>query len=530
MTIIIDDYVYLNQTGSGNYDNLNPYIIGDVKISYGISGNSLTDRIASTGTMKFTLNNASKKFTPGYAGCMPFFKQGTLVWHRMYPDFTGSVYCKFFGRISSIVINAEDNTVDVTVVDWMDIAATFPIVTPTIQTNKRIEEVVASVISMIPSDIRPIATEYNIGQITFPTVFDTVTYRTTAMGEFNKLVLSELSYIYVKRSGTFGEKLVVEDRYTRDGTRTIVKIPSYYITLNTELDFILTTEDGDHLFVEGGQDLHIDSTMTSVELRYGENLINRLGAKVYPRGFDSSPQILFRLNAPLYIADGVPITNLKGTYRDPTGVAQRVNGKDMLAPVSGTDYKMTQNEDGSGANLTASLTVTPVYGTESVIYTLSAVGDSGWITILQAKGTGIYLYDPVEYIAENAASQRAYGYREKTIEMKYQDSVSSAIDTVNVLIAQNLSPRMNMNSISMLANTSEYLTMAFVTADIGDLIVVTDSMTGITGMYYINNVSFTLKQGGLVYFTWGLVEALTIDNSYWILDTSLLDSQTILGY
>ena len=220
----------------------------------------------------------------------------------------------------------------------------------------------------------------------------------------NKLSLSELGRIYVKRDGLYGEQLVVQGRYTRNASDTQAKITVESYLLTEDSDY-LTTEDGDRIVISTKETPTFLSSMQTVDLNYGNNVYNKISVRAYPRTLDTTPQVLFTLNSPLQISASEVIDNVKVTYRDPSGTATRVNGKDMITPVSGTDYAMFSNSDGTGTNLTANLTVDVTYTSDSATYTLTNTGGSpGWITLLQARGTGIYTFDPVIYTAKDTPS------------------------------------------------------------------------------------------------------------------------------
>jgi hypothetical protein len=74
------------------------------------------------------------------------------------------------------------------------------------------------------------------------------------------------------------------------------------------------------------------------------------------------------------------------------------------------------------------------------------------------------------------------------------------------------------------------LMMSFLYLDIGDMVYVKESNTAIDGYFFIQGIKFTIQQGGIIRFTWKVVEALSLDTAYWILDTSTLGISTKLGY
>ena len=122
--------------------------------SYGISNNTPADRVATTGRLQFRLNNSTGKYTPGMPGSLSYFTKGGWIF-LVFEDVNNVDYHKFCGHIDNISINVEDETVDVLALDWMDYAAIFPIVIPTILYNQKIEDVVPVIVATMPVRQRP---------------------------------------------------------------------------------------------------------------------------------------------------------------------------------------------------------------------------------------------------------------------------------------------------------------------------------------------------------------------------------------
>jgi hypothetical protein len=232
------------------------------------------------------------------------------------------------------------------------------------------------------------------------------------------------------------------------------------------------------------------------------------------------------------------IVNLHIPYRDPTGGAPKACGMDMVAPLGYDDdpvnytFRMSVNDDDTGGDLSATLTVAPTYGLEAVDYVLTNAGAVGYVTCLKAIGRGIYIYDPVENVAMDTTSRDIFGYKSDTIDMKYQDDVNTAASVCALFLARNKAPREIPIAITFMANINTTLMLAFLTIDMGDLIRVTETQTGIDGYCYVQKVEFTIKPP-LIYFTWSLKEALSMSEFYWLLEDAtygLLDSTTVLGY
>jgi hypothetical protein len=543
MTHIFPDSVHF-EVYIGNWVDLTPDVIGQQTATWGITGNSQIDRVASSGQMEFTLRN-DEGCLGGIAGYYSPYVSGSMAgWRTGLPCrlrfvLSETEFIRFFGRISGIQPTSGSNgprQVSVTVADWMELAATNPIISPELAYDQRIDQIVPLIVAGMP--IQPQRTIYHPGQDTFPTAFDTVRSNTRVLSEFNKVALSELGYIYLRHDQPYGETLVVEGRHTRSANDSLLMTP----LLSFESDRLLM-EDGDHLLQETGdliviealKQMEFNNNMTSLDVSYGTNVVNLIQAKVYPRRIDSAAtSVLFSLSTPIALAAGETKANIRALYRDPTAQASKVNGKDMVNPVATTDYLMYANSDGTGSNLTANLAVTAVYGSEGVYYTLvNTGGTAGYVTKLQARGRGIYTYDALEYVTEDATSRDQNGYLPLVLDMKYQNDPTNAVSISTVLMNQDKDARQIVNGLTACGNYDSDLMRAFLYGDVGDLIHLTESQTGADGYYYIQQVSFILKPVGVIHFSWLLKEALNLEEVYWELEVagkSELGTTTFLGY
>jgi hypothetical protein len=282
-------------------------------------------------------------------------------------------------------------------------------------------------------------------------------------------------------------------------------------------------------------DAIFDNSMMAADVGYGSHLFNRISVKSYPRLVDiAATTVLFSLSSPTSLAAGETKTDLRGTFRDPVGGASKVAGMNMVTPVATTDYQMFANRDGTGTNLTANLIVTAVYGASDVLYTLHNTGGTpGYVTKLQARGKGIYIYDPIEYVNEDTASKNEYGYLELSVDMKYQQNTETAAALADVMLSQLKDPKISLNKITYLANYSDFAMMMFFTLDIGDLINIKESLNGVNANYYIQALDYKITPGKIIKCIYTVAEASSLSSNYWQLEMigfSELGTTTVLGY
>jgi hypothetical protein len=256
---------------------------------------------------------------------------------------------------------------------------------------------------------------------------------------------------------------------------------------------------------------------------------------VYPREVDAAAtSILFDLDRYIQIGAGATKT-ITGRYRDPNQEAVSVSGKDMVTPVATTDYLMNTASDGSGSDITADLDVTASYGANGVEYELTNNNAStGYITKLQARGKGVYVYRPVEYSAEYSTGISADGRRTLNIAMPYQDNPLAGESFAEVLLDIYATKRLVLTAVEYIPNKSADLMSAFMFLNVGDRIPIEISEKGISSEFVIQSINFTLSPGGFYWCRYGLIpESILPASDFWRLGEagySELGETTKLGF
>ena len=545
----------------GKWVDLNAYRLQAAGItgSMGIRSSNPIDRVASTGQLTLVLHNVNNLFTPGHANCMSGFQSGMRF--RLRLTYEGRSRTRFYGLVppNGIEIGTTQfmSVTRVTVLDYMEQMAIHQLDLPTYTTDKRLEQVIALILANMP--IKPLSTSYGTGRSTFASVFDTLRDKTRAMQEVSKATLSELGYVYIKQTADSDEVLTVENRGFRSG-----KALAQVSVIDSTTADIRITQAGDTRITQAGDTRILQLTTPTVDavfnnnyreigVKHAESYYNQVDSKAYPRKVDTSDVVLFALERPLEIGANETVT-MKGRFRDPNQEAQTVAALSTVAPVSGTDYIFNAAEDESGANLTADLEVTAVYGANGVDYTLENTGAiTGYVTQLQARGKGVYIYRPVEYMEKDEELVANDGARTLNLDLPYQDDPLQTTDIAVALLDRHKAKHTTINSITLIANRldtsinrigtgtpgtsgayyTEYLINAFMDLNIGDKIKVVAPSVGIEQDYFIQSIDFTITSGDIVTYTYGLQDAMYETSDAWILGDStygVLGITTILGY
>jgi hypothetical protein len=393
--------VELELAGRGNgWTDVSAHVVTPLDVDYGINGTGPNDRVASTGYFNFGLRNPDVVgyYAPNHSNKRSGFALGIRT--RLSFVVGGlTTIRKFVGKITNVspVTGTEGaGLVRVTAVDWMDDAASQTVSDLALLESVRGDEVFDALLGAVSE--QPNAVEIiEEGQDTYLYAFDNSDQRSiTVMSELQRLANSEAGYIYLKGDPSVGGVLTYESRTVRG--RTTSNIVTFYDTLE------LT---------------QLDTEQTRDMVRNVMRLV------IHPREVDAAAtSTLYQLRNEIKIE---PLTafRLIGSYYDPLQKAQKVGGKD----VSVSSWLVNANPDGSGADITASFSLSISYGPNGFNAVITNNGtQTGYLTTFILQGRGIYDYANVTVEESDAASIANLGARVATIDQPYQHDPAVAAE------------------------------------------------------------------------------------------------------
>ena len=491
-----------------SWTNISDVVIsGGLNATYGISGSGPADRVASTGTLTFSLDNSESNsagllgyYSPNNANKRSGFELGIGV--RLAITYSGVTYYKWRGFLTSIEPLGgikRERTTQCVAVDYMDDAASALLNQVALQINKRSDEVFSAVYANLA---RPApATSIGVGASTFAYALDNVQDESTSvLSAFQTIAASEVGFIFTKGDTTQGGTLVFENRTARQASASVTTISNDMIEMTAN--------------------------------RSMKELLNRIKVTTYPREVDAAATtVLYNLsNTNTTVATGATLT-IDAAYTDPNQKAARVGGTAMVTPVATTDYTMNTLADGTGTNLTANFTVTPTFGANSAkLIIVNTSGSDGFITFLQLRGKGIYTYDPTISTSQDTASQYLYGINSLSYDMPYQDTLTVGQSAADYFKYVYKNPLTYLRDITIDANASPTMMGYALSREISDRITVSETVTGLSADYFINAVNLSITSNNQIAVTWTLAPSA---GAMWLLGTvgsSELGSRTVLGF
>jgi hypothetical protein len=483
-------------------------VLGDVRAGSfdlawdsGISGNGPTDRVASPQTCVFNLDNTAGNsgsvagyYSPNHGSKRSGFALGIRM--RVTLTYSAVTYYDWIGTIDRIQPSPgkTPRISTITAVDWMDEASRYEVQGVPVALSTAADAVLTALLAAMPK--QPNATSFGAGSDAYlyaPAAGPNEKY--SALSEFQRIAMSELGFI-VLRGGTAAGNA---------GTLT-------FIPRSALVQTPYNTSQG--TFNDSMLDMGAEQSRESALNVFRCNVPGR---RVDPPG---TPVVLFSMSQSVSIEGGAAAATYFGPYSDPAQQAARVSGFNMYgsagqpAMVLGTDYYFTSNPDGTGTDLSANLTFTASPGSDSVRYVVSAtVTGFFWA---QARGFGMYDYDPVSVEIRDNTSVTAYGENPVDMDLTYQSDPSFGRLAGTYLIAYWKDPTTQVPNVTFLANEDNTSMLAALQRYPGDAITIQETQTGVNKLFRIQSTKKRMVEKFL-YCTWSLSPMVDVTD-YWILE------------
>lgn len=477
---------------------------GGVAAQYGIQGSTALDRVASSGDCRFILRNDAENsgstqgwYSPGHASARSGWESGIPV--RVVATYLGVDYTVFRGKLRRIAPTggtARSQRVSVIAYDGMRDLMEAHARDVTVQTNASEAALITAVLDAIPTGSQPIARDLDTGVDTYPIAFDNLGSGTRAGSVIRDLTVSAFGIFVVKG----------------DGTATYINRHQLALAAS---QYALTTM----------HDLDVDDDL--------DRRANRVRVTAHPKPISAAAtDELYTLPSGTTITLSSNVAReLFTPYSDPNDRMTPVGGVSVVtALIGGTHYSANSAEDGTGSDLTASITATLTPFASSGKWSLTYTG-SGIAYIRLLKVIGKAVRDPGAQTVQSYTA-RDYGDRVLEIDMPYQDDLAVAQDAADFLKGQYIDISSVPASVEFLANTSSALLVQALTREPGDRITLTESVTGLSSVEaMITKVSRTFSAGGILRCRWGLAPASTLALWQWgVTGASEWGETTVYGF
>ena len=445
-----------------------------IEWSQGIQGTSMTDLVASSGTLSLVLDNdvtnswgAQGAYTPNHANvCSDLWLRDIAV--RIGIVYLGryDYYVYYLSKIEPSAGQFLAPTVELSGEDWISRAALANVPPLAVQVGQRPDQLIASILAATGAP--PINATINTEpQTVFTYALHTESDGTKLLTVLQKIAQSAGGAIFVDSDETDGETLRYEHRLMRPARAVIAAL---------------------------------DNSMSDLEASWSvEETVDLVRVQYNPGRVDTVDQVLGSMPSPQRIpAGGGVLVELR--LRDPDGLANNVSALSLVTLVSGTDYLASSIEGDGGQDLNASLSIARRETTASSVsyYLVNTAAVPMYVSLFQQHGKGIYLYDPIFY---------ALGAESPIMPSEYNGQyMSNYFDAKN--FAEMLYSRLHdetrpeVGRVGFYADYDSTFFRYFSTGHIGHPYTLTEAVTGLaTRKFYINGRTMRIERNTL-YVEW----------------------------
>lgn len=305
------------------------------------------------------------------------------------------------------------------------------------QSGETENDLIQAIFDALPTAVQPASVDYDTSLDTYDYALTNASRGTKALSLMLDVLTSAQAFGYPKANGV----PKIENRQAR----TLATVG--YAFAETELDELEVPSDRGSVFDQARVTIHppdVDAAATTV---------------------------LYAMGARVAVAPGQTV-EVWGDYADPTNTKTLIGGIAQVTPiVITTDYTGNSASDGSGSNLSTDLSISTSAFAASVLFEITNNGSSTVWALCQIRGKGIYDPAPQSFSAGTGA-------RILDVDLKYQDDAAVAQALADYLYAQYSSLADQVNGLSFNPQKSAALMAQALTGEIGDVISVTETMTG----------------------------------------------------
>lgn len=468
----------------------------------GFTGAGVGDRLEEVGALSFTLSNGPQNsvgltgyYSPDHVNKRPGFDLGIGVRYRINDN------VRFTGILNSIQVvpgSYGPRTTACEAVGWMDTAARERLSNLPVLMNKRGDEVFQTLIDSIPLASQPLAIEKDLSADIFPYTLDhTRDEQTVLRDELFRLTSSGMDRVWTRGNGT----VVYESRTRRPA-------------------------------VVSDTDIYTDSNGFVAAHDRDNGLINRVQCTVHPRLPSSVSVVMYSLNQPMALIPGVT-TVVLAPWTDPNNPDVRVGAVSLDTVVPTIDYLVNSLQDGTGADLTLSLTVVTGLSGNATEFTLTLAGsETGWLTKLQQRGKPLFDYGPTVTSWDDSVSQGKYGLAADAVDMSYQADLRFGLEVAQYFVYLMAYPVTQISGLVRIVDLSRdsIELRRSIDREISDRVRLIDPVTGLNRSFFINSISETAIENTLTTeFSFGPADS----TAFWqlgVAGASELDVSTVLGF
>lgn len=486
----------------GAWEDLTPDTVArsGLTIKSGIDGSSPADVVAAVGTCSFTLRNDAGNsggvegyYSPRHANVrdgwgfgVPVrvaFSSGVIEDAMRFTGFVTTIDAEPGAyRAKRVRVTCEDGIRKLLDADVREVA---------IQQGKTEAELIGVVLDSLPADAQPVARSLDTGANVLPVAFDDLGSGVKALGLIGELARASQGKVFLRGDGA----LVYRNRHN------LGPLASSSMSFSDDMHGLRAPSSVDACFNR----VRVTTRQKTISLAATERLYDNV------------------VDLPAATSNQEFWTD----YTDPLSGERRtrIGGTDVVTTLVAGVHYFAGSEPG-GTELTANITATLTPFATTAKWTLSNSGASAAKVTLRVVGKAIRDLGPS---VREAVSTQAYGARTFGLDLKYQGSSDFGGQLAAHLVTLYEDLDNQIESVEFIANASSDFMAAALQRQPGDIVTITESMTGITSATQcIQSVELQVSEPCWIRCRWTLAPA-DISGGAWVLGTSELTNDAELA-
>jgi hypothetical protein len=454
-------------------------------LTRGMADNVPTSRTASVGSAVFDLINSSRSvgglvgyYSPDSANFNDVTTYGKRV--RWLATYSSADYVLWSGRIRSLLPDAGaslSRLAHATAHDAIGDLSLFTIRDVTPQISQTETALIKTIAEALPAAVRAITVRDDAKE-TYPYALDDLGDDAgNALAVLNALTISAWGWSWVDVYNAI--------RYRNRTTQSAKTATA-----------TLANADIEDLTVLGSQ----------------EGVYNRVRVTVHPRFVDTAATTQLCSGAGLLVPANKTIT-VWMDYRDPTTENKMIGGTSTVTPLTTpSHYLANAAADGSGANLTANISiVTTAFASSAKFVITNAGGTDAYMTTLQLLGKGIYDDGPLVF--EDVTTGPFY---DNTLDVDFPykaNGLTAAGGSISNSLLGSLSvfTGTQISEVAFDPQRSATLMGYALTMDIGDVVSLSETVTGISAANaVIVGITHEIAPGTILRTRWKLANHVPV--------------------
>lgn len=451
-------------------------------VGRGIRGNSPTDVLADPGQAVFALDNTSENeggieswYTLGHPDCRAGWDYGTPI--RFVLERNDVVHERWTGKLENVLAEPFPTGLRAHVIvgDIIHTLSEQEIRSVEPQHDKTEVELLDAALDSLPAESQPDTRDFDAAISQFTYAFHDLGGGANALGVLQKVLVSAQGFAWPLANGA----LHYENKVSR----------------------VLRTSR--HHFINDFENIDVPSSL--------DNVFNRFRLTTHPKNDADDLVVIWANDGALAIEPGaVNVQQISATYRHPDNDEQLI-GAFYIEPLDpGVDYEGNSAEDGSGDDLTASLTITMAPFASTADLTIENTGgQTVYIQGLQIRGKAIVDRSP---LTREGYVPQSYPTRTLPMDLPYRDDDTDVQSDAAYLAASYSNRKKQATNLEFLALFGDDYEELACTLELGEAIEVTEPKNGLDQEgFFIQSIDYYADASGILMVLLGLAPRIVQD-------------------